>query len=169
MARHNLFLDLDLSQLATLQHFGKRMAVKGDMHAFCRCNAILFSHQKETVKQIAGSLGRSERSIYKWLKRYREKGINGIAPRAYPTKLTEEQVNQLLKVSHYSGPWKNRKEYEKRWSFRRMAKWVKDNWNIEISDERVRQIVYRYALREGSLPLPKGKILGRGKTKGATK
>ena len=100
-----------------------------------------------TVKEIAGYMVKSERSVYKWLKRYREKGINGITPRVYPTKLTEEQITQLLKVSHYSGPWKSRKEYrkeyEKRWSFRRMAKWVKDNWNIKISDERVRQIVYK--------------------------
>ena len=151
MARHNLFLDLNLSELATLQHFGKRMLVKGDLRAHLRCNAILFSHQKKTVKQIASFQGKSERSVYKWLKRYREKGINGIAPHIYPAKLTEEQITQLLKVSHYTGVWKNRKEYEKRWSFSRMAKWVKDNWNIKISDERIRQIVYK-TIGRGKIP-----------------
>ena len=119
-----------------------RMAVKGNLRASRRCSVILLAQQKRTVKEIALSLGKSESNVYKWLKRYREKGINGIiTPRTYPTKLTEEQVTQLLKVGLYSVAWKNRKEYEKRWPFSRMAKYVKDNWNIEISDERIRQIV----------------------------
>ena len=161
MARHNLFLDLNLSQLATLQHFGKRMLAKGDMRAFRRCNAVSFSHQKNTVKQIASFMHRSENSVYKWLKLYREKGINGIAPRAYPVKLTAEQVTKLLKVGHYYDAWKNRKDFEDRWPFRRMAQWVKDNWNIEISHVRIRQIVYKAT---GIKPPP-----DRGSNKGVSK
>jgi transposase len=141
MARHNIFLDLNQSEIATLQHFMKRMSVHGNFRVHRRGSAILLSHQKKTVKEIASCIGKSENSVYLWLKRYREKGINGIAPRIYPTKLTEEQVTELLKVGHYHSPWKNLKEYEKRWSFRRMAKWVKDNWNIEISYVRIREIV----------------------------
>jgi transposase len=141
MSRHNLFLDLSLSELATLQHFGKRMASQGNFRAYSRGSAILLSHQRKTVKEIASCLGKSGNSVYQWLKLYRQKGIDGIAPRNYPTKLTAEQVKELLKVSHHEGPFKNIKEYQKRWPFRRMAKWVEDNWNIKISYERIRQIV----------------------------
>ena len=147
MGRRYIFLDLNQSELATLQHFMSRMAVKGNIRARLRGSAILLSHQKKIPGEIARSLGKSETTVYGWLKRYREKGINGIAPFIHPIKLTDEQIKELLTVSYYSAVGKSHKEYYNRWSFRRMAKWVEEKWGIKISYERVRQIVYK-KLRE---------------------
>jgi transposase len=143
MSRRYIFLDLNQSELATLQHFMNRMAVKGNFRARLRGSAILMSNQKKTIKEIARSLGKTETSVYNWLKRYREKGIEGIAPFKPQTKLTDEQVKELLSASHYSSLTTNRKEYHNRWSFRRMSKWIEEKWNIKISYERIRQIIYK--------------------------
>ena len=102
MPRRHLFLYLDKSELATLQNFMTRMAIKGKRRASLHGNAILLSHQKRSIPEIAYTLGKSENSIRTWLKLYREKGINGIAPFKYPTKLTDEQIKELMSVSHYS-------------------------------------------------------------------
>ena len=141
MSRRYIFLDLNQSELATLQHFMNRMAVKGNIRARLRGSAILLSHQKKIPGEIARILGKTEISVYKWLRLYRANGINGIAPFVHPIKLTDEQIKELLTVSHYSAVGKNRKEYFNRWSFRKMAKWVEEKWGIKISYERVRQIV----------------------------
>ena len=147
MSRRYIFLDLNQSELATLQHFMNRMAVKGNLRARMRGSAVLLSHQKKIPGEIARTLDKTETSVYKWLRLYREKGINGIAPFIHPIKLTDEQIKELLDVSHYSAVGKSRKEYFNRWSFRRMAKWIEEKWNIRISYERIRQIVYK-KLRE---------------------
>jgi len=147
MPRRHQFLYLDQSELAKLQHFMRRMAVKHDWRARRRGNAILLSHQKRPIPEIARTLGKTEHSIYNWIRLYRAKGIEGIAPFKPPTKLTDEQVKELLSVSHYSALGKSNKDYHNRWSLRRMAQWVGEKWNIQISYERIRQIV-RQKLRE---------------------
>jgi transposase len=143
MPRRHLFLYLDKSELATLQNFMTRMAIKGKRRARLHGNAILLSHQKRSIPEIAYTLGKSENSIRTWLKLYREKGINGIAPFKYPTKLSDEQIKELMSVSHYSALGKDNKAYHNRWSLRRMAKWVEEKWNIRISYESIRQIVQK--------------------------
>ena len=143
MPRRHLFLYLDQSELATLQHFMTRMATRHNWRARLRGNAIMLSHQKRPIPEIARSLGKSETSVYTWIKLYREKGINGITPFKRPTKLTDKQIKELLTVSHYSALGKSHKEYYRRWPLRRMARWVGEKWNIRISYERIRQIVHK--------------------------
>jgi len=147
MGKRYRFLHLDRSELGILNAFISRMAVRRKFKVRRRGQAVWLSHKKRTVEQIAEYLSTTPRSVYQWLKLYRERGIDGIAPRDYACKLTSEQIKQLLKVSRRADSIKNLKDYHNRWSFRKMARWVKDNFDIKISYERVRQIV-RQKMRE---------------------
>jgi len=149
MPKRPFSLKLDRSEIAKLHDFMSKMARKENFRARRRGSAVWWSHQNRRVKEIARTLGCSTRSVYQWLRRFREKGIAGLLDPSRPVKLTPEQIKQLLEASHWSalGNKKRRQEYRMRWSFRQMAQWIKDQWDIKLSPERVRRIV-RQKLRE---------------------
>lgn len=141
MAKRYLFLHLDRSELASLQWFISRMTIQKKWFERSRGQAVWFSHQKMTVSQIALRVRVSERSVYKWLHAYQTNGLTGISTRAYRRLLTDEQIKQLMAISHWANVLRDPKELWQRWSFRKMARWVKDNFGIQISHERIRQII----------------------------
>lgn len=149
MSRKPFLLGLDQEELKALKDFMNRCACQGKWRVRLRGNAVYLSHQGKTIPQIVQSLKCSTKSVYTWLRRFRKKGIAGLSDLPHPVKLTPQQVNQLIGISHWSalGNKKRRKEYRMRWSFRKMAQWIKDQWGIKLSRERVRQIVWQ-KLRE---------------------
>jgi len=143
MGRRYLFLHLDQRELALVQQFMNRMANRSKWRERLRGSAILESHHKKRVKEIARDLGRTEKWVYQTLQHYRQRGIEGITPQKYPTKLTHEQITELLTVSHRTvgAPLK---DYHRRWSLQKMTQWVKDKWGITVSREGLRRMVKRH-------------------------
>ncbi|MBI4833687.1 MAG: hypothetical protein HY811_02550 [Planctomycetes bacterium] len=56
MPRRCIFIQLDKSEIASLQHFMSRMSVEGNHHARKRAQAVWFSHEFHTVERIAEEL-----------------------------------------------------------------------------------------------------------------
>ena len=149
MPRRRILLGLDPDELKALTDFMNRSAREQKWRARLRGNAVYLSYQGRIIPEIAQELKCSTQAVYTWLRRFREKGVAGLSDPSRPIKLTPEQIKQLVEVSHWSKirDKAKRKEYRMRWSFRQMAQWIRDEWNINLSAERVRQIV-RQKLRE---------------------
>ncbi|MBI4834290.1 MAG: helix-turn-helix domain-containing protein [Planctomycetes bacterium] len=141
MPRRCIFIQLDKSGIASLQHFMSRMAGEGNYHARKRAQAVWFSHEFHTVERIAEELQTSSRSVYQWLKLYKEKGLAGFTYPVRSRKLTAQQIDEIMSVSGWSTYMIKRRASTEGWPSRKIAKWIKDNWKINISHERIRQIV----------------------------
>lgn len=140
MPKPPLFVCLEQAECARLTFFMNKMALKGNLRAKLRAQAVWLSHRFRKVNQIAEQLNCSSRSVYTWLRRYQEKGLAGLSEPAKPAKLTPEQVNQILKIGNYLAAARSKK-YMPTWSYQKTAGWVRDQWQITISAERIRQIV----------------------------
>jgi len=62
--------------------------------------------QAEPVKDTAAALGVSTRTVYKWLRRYREQGLGGLEdrtsrPQRCPHRLPEQTVQRILKLRRH--------------------------------------------------------------------
>jgi len=143
MANKPHYLELDKSAMGELSQFMHRMALKKKWRARRRASAVYSSYKYRMAGQIAQELGCSVVSVYDWLKRYKQHGLAGIADKTPPTKLTPQQVDEIMKISGWSSAYRSGKDRQKAWSFRRITQWIKDNWNITISYERVRQMVHK--------------------------
>jgi transposase len=140
MAKDYRFLKLDPTQVSGLIAFREQMIIKMDQPGFTRAQAVYLSHQGWTVPEIAGQLKHSECSVYRWLGSYQKFGLDGLVPKSRPGKLSSEQVNQIIKISGRENAFKRKKDLHKVWSSRKIAQWIKDNWNIKISHKRIWQI-----------------------------
>jgi hypothetical protein len=47
----------------------------------------------------------------------------------------------MMKISGWQTASRSGKDLQNAWSFRKIANWIKDNWNINISYVRIRQII----------------------------
>ncbi|MBI4835323.1 MAG: helix-turn-helix domain-containing protein [Planctomycetes bacterium] len=151
MGRKLAFVILSDDELKELKELMRDLALKKKFRMRLRCNALFMSNQCKTVRQISHELNRSTRTVYQWLKRYRQKGIAGIMPRDYSRKLNREQLHELLKESLWYLVGAHTKEFHKRWTFREMSEWVYKRWDITLSPNRMRQIV-REALENADMP-----------------
>lgn len=149
MSRRPLLLGLDQEELKALKDFMNRCAREHNWRARLRGNVVYLSHQGRTIPRIAQELKCSLGAVYSWLIRFQKKGVAGLSDPPRPVKLTPQQVNQLMEISHWSKilDKEKRKEYRMRWTYRQMAQWIKDQWSVKLSHERIRQIV-RQKLRE---------------------
>jgi transposase len=145
MPKKHLFITLSPSELTALEDFIRKMGLQHKYRTRLRGNAIWESSQHhKTVEQIAKFLNKSNRTIYSWLRRYKEKGIDGL--KDDDSKLTPEQISRMMEISHRSKPIRYGKERKIRWSYRKIVRWVKEQWSITISHERIRQIIRRKLL-----------------------
>lgn len=103
----------DRRRLALLAQTGsKRMAI--------RARVVLLSEQGLTVEQIASELSIVPPTVYKWRRRFAERGIAGLydLPRpGQPLKLTEERKQAIVRLVTEAVP-----EDALEWSIRRLAK-----------------------------------------------
>ena len=143
MPRNHLNIKLNQSELNRLQNFLSEMARKKKWHTRLRGNVLWQSFKQDlTVEQIARNLNRSTRTIYSWLRHYKEKGIAGLYNKPRARRLTPEQIDQIMQVGHRA----TANDFKIQWSYRKIADWVKDNLGITISPERIRQIIRRKLL-----------------------
>jgi transposase len=162
MSRRPIFISLSPQELDRLRNFMAKMARRRNVRASQRVNALWASSEQHwTVKKIAKWLNRSPHTIYRWFKHYQEKGIDGLYDTpATKSKLTDDQISQILSISHRSpqrAPEVSRrgvpvkrprdeKEARMRWSYQKIAFWIKEQWDINISDEGVRKIIRKKIL-----------------------
>jgi len=147
MEKRRFFIHLTSEELKALERFMQRATGKKQWRARKRAQVVYFSYKSKTPAQIALELKLSIRSVYSHLRSYRQKGIKGLAEPIRPMKLSAQQVTQLTEISYWAKIVSNKKQdimdLRKRWSFRKMAQWVFDEWQIKLSSERIRQIVYK--------------------------
>ena len=141
MSQRHILIKLERPELYALNQFISDMAVKGNNRARVRGQVIWFSHQNHIPRDIAQRLNCPLKSVYKWLRIYRKSGLKGLSDKTRQAKLTPDQINEIMGISNWAGSLDNQKKYQQRWPFRKIARWIKDKWNINLSHERVRQIV----------------------------
>jgi len=146
MSERPIFLKLTPSELRELNQFMYDCSLQGKFQARLRASAVFLANAGMTVTEIAHEVKAKPQSVYKWLRRYREKGIAGLLSAFHYIKLTPEQIKQVIDISHWSAIGDKRKirEYKSRWSFRKIAHWINDTWGIKISHEGVRQMIHKY-------------------------
>ena len=85
-----------------------------------RARIVLLSGKGQTVEEIAASLSTTIRSVYKWRKRFKTNGLEGLKdlPRSgQPKKLTAEKISEVLTMTVERIP-----REATHWSIRLMAK-----------------------------------------------
>jgi len=114
-----------------------------------RGKAILLANQGKTIKQISTELDVCAQSVWNWLTKYRESGLDGLNdlehPPHPPGRLNPEQIDKIVTM-RYPGYPKRVKKYDRAWSFRKMSRWIKEEWGVTLSYERIRQILNKKLL-----------------------
>ena len=143
MSRRPIFISLNPTELDKLRNFMAKMVRRKNVRASQRVNALWASSEQHwTVQKIAKWLNRSPHTIYRWFRHYQKKGIDGLYDTpATKSKLTDEQISQILSISHRLKRPRDGKEAQMRWSYQKIALWIKEQWGINISDEGVRKII----------------------------
>ena len=117
---------------------------KASKRVAARARIILDFDRGKSAAEVAESLGVSVALVYRWVSRYREKGLDGVrdCPRpGRPSKLTEQEVEGMVrsamkKSPSQKGPWSIRsvarvagvskwqveKVWKKKWSRAQSAK-----------------------------------------------
>lgn len=95
-----------------------------------RAKIIVLSAQGKTVEAVSEETGVSSRSIYKWRRRFKAAGLDGLrdSPRpGQPTKITEAKVKEVLRLTVECIPHE-----ATHWSLRLMAKCAKLTvWQVQ--------------------------------------
>jgi len=102
---------------------------------------LLKTQQVETVQHLAGVMGRSRVTVQRWLRRYRERGLNGLLehhrstgrPKMIPQKTRERLKLELLDPKGFE-------------SYAEVQTWLKASEGIDASYKVVHDTV-RYQLK----------------------
>lgn len=85
-----------------------------------RAKIILFTAGGQAPEEVAAALGTTTRAVYRWRKRFKDHGLDGLHDRprsGQPTKLSEKVVKKVLRLSVECIP-----KEATHWSVRLMAK-----------------------------------------------
>jgi transposase len=90
--------------------------------------------QKKPISHAAEFVGVTRETGFNWLKKYNEKGFDGLIPKyggGRPSFLTDEQFEELKEIIINS---------EKNYSIREVQKLIKDNYGVNYSYKQVWEI-----------------------------
>jgi transposase len=113
-----------------------------------RAQGILFWQRGQTQAEAAKLLGVEERSMRKWARRFRERGVEGLRRkrRCYERpKMSDEREKRLIEVVRQS-PESVGMEGNG-WNCRMLSRWFADTFSVRLSDEWIRQTLLRHGLR----------------------
>ena len=102
---------------------------------------LLKTQQVETVQHLAGVMGRSRVTVQRWLRRYRERGLNGLLEHHWSTgrpKMIPQKTRERLKLELLDP-----KGFE---SYAEVQTWLKASEGIDASYKVVHDTV-RYQLK----------------------
>lgn len=113
-----------------------------------RAQGILFLHRGQKQAEAARLLGVDERSVRRWVRRFRETGVLGMRrkKRSYEKpKMTDERERRLIEAVRQTpeslGMGGNQ------WSCPLLADWFSDTFDVQVSCERIRQVLLKHGLR----------------------
>ncbi len=130
MARTHELYDLNAEDRKALEAIVR--SPKAAQSLVSRAKVILLTADGKTVEEVAVALGTTTRAVYRWRKRFKEQGLEGLQDRprtGQPTKLSEKVIKEVLRMSVECIP-----REATHWSVRLMAKAAK------ITTWQVRQI-----------------------------
>lgn len=145
MGRRHVFLTLGQEEAEAVQAFITEAPKHRER---TRGQAIWFSAQGRTVAQIAQLLSVTERAVWTWFAAYRRGGVDAVRDRPYPRrtrKLTSEQEEQLVAITRQSPATAGLEGTT--WNCRLLRDWLKQTFQVRLSQEWVRCILRQHGLR----------------------
>jgi transposase len=110
-----------------------------DPRSSLRARIILLSAAGQSAAEVGAELGVGVPTVYKWCKRFRAAGVNGLVdlPRSgQPRRLSEERRAEIVRITRQELPLKG-----KRWTIRTLAR------SLGVTQHQVRQIWAEAGLR----------------------
>jgi len=116
-----------------------------------RAQAIWYSSQGKSVQELSQKYKCSIRAIWSWFAAYQKQGVKGLLSRPVSKRLTQLQRAKLWQMKRQTkvargdpvGTLQTRLRRE-RWTYQRLARWVKKNWGITVSPRRLGQLLASY-------------------------
>lgn len=103
---------------------------KASKRVAVRVRIILDFDRGKSATEVANSLGVSVALVYRWVSRYREKGLGGLrdCPRSgRPSKLSEQEIERIVRSVMGKSP-----SHGGTWSIRSVARYVGvSKWQVE--------------------------------------
>jgi len=87
MARQPFFIKLTHDEAILVENYMNQVISLSGLRARRRVQAILLSHQRWTIQRIAKHLKVNRRSVWKWFKAYKEKGLAGLRGKYFSHRL----------------------------------------------------------------------------------
>jgi len=87
MVRPRFYISLGPNEVKELSGFLAGGYSRYGLRARRRAQAVWFSYKMMTVPEIAGRLRVSERHVWKWLKSYQAKGLDGLKGKYFYNKI----------------------------------------------------------------------------------
>ena len=151
--RPHFHIKLTPAEKQAVEDFIQKMARAINHRARGRGWAILVSAQGWTIREICNHHRVSPRTVRDWFHRFQKYGLSSLYYRPRPRSLTVEQENRLLEFSQRAkllqlkARTKIRALRQVMPTYRQCTEWVRQNYGISLSPERVRQIVRSAAVR----------------------
>jgi len=133
--------------LCALDTFMRRAALSHQLRVRKRGNAVDLSSQNYSVRAISRALKVTERSVWTWLHKYEQQGVAGLLDRPRHVSLAPDQITELMRLRYPSAPKIFKKA--RAWSYPKLTRWLKEKWGINLSPERLGQII-RLRMRTGN-------------------
>jgi transposase len=121
---------------AERQALEDRRHTTGDKRVFCRCSALLWLDAGHTQEQVATLLDITTRQVRKWLRLYRQHGLDGLTTLHYqgdPGELDRSQIEQL-KTEIQTGRFH---------SARQVADWLEQTLQVQYTESGAKALLHR--------------------------
>lgn len=145
MARAYVFMELGEGEAKALKAFIKEAASHRER---TRAQAVWFSAQGRTVKEITHLLSVTERGVRKWFAAYRQGGLKALHNKPYPprrTRLSRQQEEQLVALTRQAPSTVGLEGTA--WNCRLLRDWLAQTFHLQLSQEWVRCILRKHGLR----------------------
>jgi transposase len=113
-----------------------------------RAKIIRLASAGKTVSQIAEAVGIDEKTVRKWLKRFREQGLQGLsdAPRCGAPSHYTPEVKARIIATALSHPRDLGQSFSS-WTFGRLATYVREELGFGMKQTRIFEILQEEGLR----------------------
>ena len=119
----------------------KIIKTTGDGRYRLRVQTILLAMEGKTAKEIREQLMISHYSVFNWLKRYNERGLQGLKE---ISKGGRKEGNPKWDKAIFEEMFKEIEKMEEYWSAPKIQKWIEQRFGVKIP-----VITIRYRLKKG--------------------
>jgi len=140
MKTNPIDLDHKIQEVKALMH-GLR-----DLRMFKRYQCILMYLKGRKYAEIADVIGCTEQTVYNYVRAYNANGLKGLVPGkspGRPTRLTEEQEQELYELIVDKKPVDVGFPAEMNWTSFLVRDWIKQRFGMEYTDRGVRKLLHR--------------------------